>query len=81
MNIYTNFGNDELYKLIDEAEDKSLTVCEDCGSEENVGLRLTVGTLQYVLIVLKEMLKKEVIHKDGEEIQMINSFWLIQTEH
>lgn len=58
MNIYTNFGNDELYKLIDEAEDKSLTVCEDCSSEENVGLRLTGWYTTICLDCLKRDVKE-----------------------
>ena len=58
LNIYTNFGNDELYKLIDEAEDKSLTVCEDCGSEENVGLRLTGWYTTICLDCLKRDVKE-----------------------
>ena len=58
MNIYTNFGNDELYKLIDEAENKSLTVCEDCGSEEEVGMRLTGWYTTMCLDCLKKEVKK-----------------------
>ena len=58
LNIYTNFGNDELYKLIDEAENKSLTVCEDCGSEEEVGMRLTGWYTTMCLDCLKKEVKK-----------------------
>lgn len=39
LRIYTNFGNKELYDMIDKAEDESYQVCETCGSREDVGLK------------------------------------------
>ena len=76
LNIYTNFGNEELDKLIDEAEDKSLTVCEDCGSEENVGMRLTGW---YTTMCL-DCLKKEVKERNYPQRWQRNSdnklFWV-----
>ena len=38
--IYTNFGTNELHDMMLEAEEKSLSVCEDCGSENDVGMRM-----------------------------------------
>lgn len=31
LRFYTNFGTDELHRLIDEAEDESFNTCEVCG--------------------------------------------------
>ena len=65
-----------LDKLIDEAEDKSLTVCEDCGSEENVGMRLTGW---YTTMCL-DCLKKEVKERNYPQRWRRNSddklFWV-----
>lgn len=32
LRFYTNWGTEEIYKLINEAEEKSATICEVCGS-------------------------------------------------
>ena len=37
LRFYTSFGNDELFRMIDEAEKESESVCEFCGSRVNVG--------------------------------------------
>lgn len=47
LNIYVNFGTDELYDLIDKAEDLSDNVCEDCGTMEDVGT-ITYGWIRTV---------------------------------
>lgn len=36
LRFYTNGGNDEVYALINNAEDLSYKTCEYCGSTENV---------------------------------------------
>ena len=36
LRVYVNFHIKELDELIDKAERKSFSVCEKCGSEENV---------------------------------------------
>lgn len=76
LRIYTNFGNEELFKMIDDAEDKSYSVCEICGSEENVGLRLTGWETTMCL----ECLKKEVKERDYPQRWVRNSdnktFWV-----
>tara|TARA_Y100000034_G_scaffold8165_2_gene8920 strand:+ start:2468 stop:2905 length:438 start_codon:yes stop_codon:yes gene_type:complete len=37
LRFYTSgHGSKEIFALIDEAERRSYTICEDCGSEENV---------------------------------------------
>ena len=36
LRVYVNFHIKELDELIDKAEQKSFSVCEKCGSEENV---------------------------------------------
>lgn len=38
--IYVSHGPEELHKMIEEAEIKSTKVCENCGSEEEVGMVL-----------------------------------------
>lgn len=58
LRIYVNFGTKELYKLIDEAEEKSANVCEYCGSEENVGMRETVWLTTMCIDCIKEIVKK-----------------------
>lgn len=76
LRIYTNFGTDELHKMIDEAEDKSYEICEDCGSEENVGLRLTGWETTMCL----ECIKKEVKERNYPQRWLRNSdnklFWV-----
>lgn len=32
LRFYTTYGNDEIFKLIDEAEEKSTKICERCGN-------------------------------------------------
>lgn len=39
--FYTNFVTKELSKMIEAAEEDSYNVCEDCGSRENVGLKVS----------------------------------------
>ena len=36
LRFYINCGTDEIYNLIDKAETESLTICEECGTKENV---------------------------------------------
>ena len=65
LRVYVNFGTDELFKLIDEAEDKSETVCEFCGSEENVGTVLT----GWFRTICEKCVKDCVEHPQNEGIQ------------
>ena len=58
--IYVNFGNEELFSLIDKAEDESYKVCEICGSREDVGMRES-GWMTTMCI---DCLKKEVKERD-----------------
>lgn len=37
LRVYVNFYTEELRKLIEEAEEKSYTTCEFCGTTENIG--------------------------------------------
>ena len=37
LRIYTNFHTDELYDMINHAENESYHVCEICGSREDIG--------------------------------------------
>lgn len=39
LNVYTNYGTDEIFKLIDDAMNKSATVCENCGEPGSIRLR------------------------------------------
>jgi hypothetical protein len=36
LRFYTTYGNDEMFKLIDEAERESETICEKCGQPGEV---------------------------------------------
>jgi len=36
LKVYTDSGNSRVHDFIDEAEDKSLTICQDCGSTDRV---------------------------------------------
>ena len=36
LRFYTNYGNEEINKVIREAESASLKTCEVCGTKENV---------------------------------------------
>lgn len=69
LEIYTNFVTRELDDLIEEAGDKSENVCEICGSEENVGCRITGW---YTTMCL-DCLKKEIKGKKYNQIWVRNS--------
>ena len=58
LNIYTNFGNDELFKLIDKAEEESYNVCEECGSRNDVGMRESGWMTTMCLECIKKEAKK-----------------------
>lgn len=60
LNIYINFGNDELFKLIDKAEEESYNVCEECGSRNDVGMRES----GWMTTMCLDCIKKEVKEKD-----------------
>jgi hypothetical protein len=38
LNFYTTYHNDEIFELIDEAETKSQSICEECG-DKNATIR------------------------------------------
>ena len=38
LRVYLNFYNDEIDKIIEEAEKEASTTCELCGNKENVGI-------------------------------------------
>lgn len=60
LRIYVSHGTDELFKMIDDAEAKSATVCEECGSTEDVG-----QTLGYVRTLCKDCAVKEAKNTYG----------------
>lgn len=37
LRIYVSYGTDELFNMIDKAEEESAHTCEFCGTKENVG--------------------------------------------
>jgi len=39
LRFYIYGGNDKVYELIKKAEAESLTICENCGSKENVSTK------------------------------------------
>lgn len=44
LRIYVNDYSDEIAEILDKAEEKSATICEDCGTTENV----TQNTLGWI---------------------------------
>ena len=76
LRVYTNFGNEELFKLIDEAENKSYEVCELCGSEEEVGMRLTGWNTTMCLECLKKEVKEGKYPQRWERNSDNKMFWV-----
>lgn len=56
LRIYTWFGTEELYDMINKAEKESLYTCEFCGSKENVGT-----TIGYYMTVCHNCVKDMAI--------------------
>ena len=52
-------NTDEVYKLIEEAEEKSLCICENCGSEEKVSEVDTGGWIKTLCAQCAEAEKTE----------------------
>lgn len=60
LRVYVNFGTDELFKLIDEAEDKSENTCEICGTQKNVGMKINGWyTTMCLDCIIKEAKQKQ----------------------
>lgn len=79
LNIYTNFGNDELFKLIDKAEEESYNVCEECGSRNDVGMRES----GWMTTMCLECIKKEVKERDYPQTwkrNLDNKLYFIQSD-
>lgn len=57
LTVYTSYGTDELFRLIDEASDESSHVCEMCGSRESVGQ--TAGHIQTLCMDCVKKIIKE----------------------
>ena len=53
LRFYINYGNDEIFDLIEKAEQESSKICENCGTRENV---TTKGSW---LLTLCEKCRKE----------------------
>jgi hypothetical protein len=61
LRVYVNFGTDELFKLIEQAEDESYNICEDCGTRTDVGLKET----GWIRTLCKECAIKEAKYYNG----------------
>ena len=59
LRIYVSYGTDELYDMISDAEDKSHNICEVCGAEENVGLKISGWYMTMCQDCAKEMAKNK----------------------
>lgn len=76
LNVYTNFVTEELSKLIDDAENASENMCEECGNTENVGTRTNGWVTTMCLDCCKQEAKdtgcsqRWVRHSDNKE------FWI-----
>lgn len=74
LRFYTNFGTEELHKMIEEAEEKSYNVCETCGAEKYVGSTtqgwITTICIDCLINRLKEskyiVMEKWYNHEDKE---------------
>lgn len=55
LQIYTNYHTDELYEMINKAEDASWNICESCGSEKYVG-----NTDHYISVCCVDCLEKMI---------------------
>ena len=61
LRFYINGGNDDVYTLINNAEDLSYKTCEDCGSVENVTqTRGWIHTLCQLCLIEYEQNKKKI---------------------
>jgi hypothetical protein len=69
LRVYVNWVNDEVYGLINEAEQRSYLICEDCGTEGNVKCEAT-GHLVVTLCgkCREEFSKKMARSSSGKEI-------------
>lgn len=78
LDIYTNFSTFKLTKLIEEAEEKADHTCEECGSTENIGVRLN----GWVTTMCLDCAKKEAKEKDCPQLWERNSnnkkYWIME---
>lgn len=76
LRVYTDFLTEELSRLIDTAEEESFSVCENCGSKNNVGSRLS----GWISTMCLECLKKEVKEQGYPQLWNRNSdnktYWI-----
>ena len=80
LDIYTNFSTFKLTKLIEEAEEKADHTCEECGSTENIGVRLN----GWVTTMCFECVKKEATESGYPQLWERNSdnkrFWIFPND-
>ena len=78
LDIYTNFSTFKLTKLIEEAEEKADHTCEECGSTENIGVRLN----GWVTTMCLDCAKKEAKEKNCPQLWERNSnnkkYWIME---
>ena len=78
LDIYTNFSTFKLTKLIEEAEEKADHTCEECGSTENIGVRLN----GWVTTMCLDCAKKEAKEKDCPQLWERNDnnkrYWIME---
>ena len=58
LRFYTNYGNEEINKVIREAESASLKTCEVCGTKENVTQK-SIGWVKTLCDKCRECRDKE----------------------
>lgn len=76
LRIYVSHMTDELSKMIDDAEEKSAYICEECGSDKNVGM--VIGSWYYTVCfgcLRKEAMKKgiPILWKSNDDNEM---YWV-----
>lgn len=61
LRIYVSYGTEELFKMIDDAEEESAHVCEFCGAKEDVG-QTTGWVITLCHDCVKELSKERGYH-------------------
>ena len=61
LRIYTNYYIEDIDNILDEAEDKSFEICEECGSKENVKITETGWIYTRCETCMKKLKEKGLI--------------------
>lgn len=65
LRFYIDGGDNEIYAWISFAEDMSYEICEDCGTNQNIGS--TSGWIRTICVDCSTKIKKQDVWKSNEE--------------